>query len=43
MKHFCVLFFFFVHTDVGQNLKIICICYQSVIIYAEHVNKHKSI
>ena len=38
----CVIFFF-VHTDVGQILKIICIWYQSVIIYAEHVNKHKSI
>ena len=37
----CVIFFF-VHTDVGQILKIICLWYQSVIIYAEHVNKHKS-
>ena len=35
----CVIFFF-VHTDVGQILKIICIWYQRVIIYAEHVNKH---
>ena len=38
----CV-FFFFVYTDEGQILKIICIWYHSVIIYAEHVNKHKSI
>ena len=38
----CVIFFF-VHTDVGQILKIICLWYQSVIIHAEHVNKHKSI
>ena len=38
----CVIFFF-VHNDVGQILKIIYIWYQSVIIYAEHVNKHESI
>ena len=36
----CVIFFF-VHTDVGQILKIICLWYQSVIIHAELVNKHK--
>ena len=38
----CVIFFF-VHTNVGQILKIICIWYQSVIIYAEHIDKHISI